>query len=377
MSTTTIYDELGLPPALNANGKMTALGGSRLSDEVVAAMGEAARSHVVMDDLMVAAGRELARAAGTEDACPTTGAASGIAIAVAALIAGTDVARVERLPDPGDRPSEVVLQKGHAVYFGAPVRQMVALGGGTVVEAGSVNKVQRGHVAGALSDRTAAILYVQSHHAVQKGALSLAETIDIGRTHGVPVIVDAAAEDDLRVWTATGADLVVFSGGKAIGGPTSGFVCGSAPLIAACRAQYGGIGRPMKVGKETVLGLVRATREHEARAAAPDGAEASTAQRDRMARLAARLGGLPGITAEVVRDEAGRDIHRARLTVDPEGAGRDAAALSAALHAGSPPVFLRDHHANSGHLSVDPRALSDEEEELLVARITELLGGPA
>ncbi|MGW7521164.1 DgaE family pyridoxal phosphate-dependent ammonia lyase [Streptomyces sp. NPDC054796] len=375
MSPTSIYEALGLPPALNANGKMTALGGSRLSDDVVAAMGEAARSHVVMDDLLAAAGRELARAAGTEDACPTTGAASGIAIAVAALIAGTDVARIERLPDPGGRPHEVVLQKGHAVHFGAPVRQMVALGGGTVVEAGSVNKTERGHVEGVLGEGTAAILHVQSHHTVHKGALPLAETLAIGRAHGVPVIVDAAAEEDLRAWTETGADLVVFSGGKAIGGPTSGFICGSAPLIAACRAQYGGIGRPMKVGKETVLGLVRATREHEARAAAPDGAAQSAAQQARMARLAARLGGLPGITAEVVRDEAGRDIHRARLIVDPQGAGRDAAALSAALQAGSPPVFLRDHHSGSGQLSVDPRALSEEEEELLVDRITALLGG--
>ncbi|MER7409202.1 DgaE family pyridoxal phosphate-dependent ammonia lyase [Streptomyces cacaoi] len=372
----TLYTELGLAPALNANGRMTALGGSRLSDGVVDAMAEAARSHVVMDELLTAAGRELARAAGTEDACPTTGAAAGIALAVAAVIAGTDPARIEALPDPGDRPHEVVLQKGHAVHFGAPVRQMIALGGGTPVEAGAVNRVRRAHLEGAIGPRTAALLYVQSHHAVQKGSLSLAETVAVGRAHGVPVLVDAAAESELRTWTGSGADLVVFSGGKALGGPTSGLVCGPAGLVAACRAQYAGIGRPMKVGKETVLGLVRAVREHEERRGAGDGSGPAR-ERERMARLAARLDGLPGVTARVVRDEAGRDIHRAELTIDPAGAGRDAGALAAELAAGSPPVFLRDHHAVTGRLAVDPRPLTPDEEETVARRLTELLSGPA
>lgn len=371
---TTIYGELGLSPAVNANGKMTALGGSVLSDDVVAAMGEAARSHVVMDGLLTAAGAELARAAGTEDACPTTGAAAGIAIAVAALVAGTDTHRIEQLPDPGDAPHEVVLPKGHAVHFGAPVRQMVALGGGRPVEAGEVNRVRGEHLSGAIGARTAALLYVQSHHTVQKGMVSLAETVAVGRAHGVPVIVDAAAEEDLRAWPATGADLVVYSGGKAVGGPTSGMICGPSRLIAACRAQYGGIGRPMKVGKETVLGLVRAVREHTARAGSAATREAER-QRQRMAELAEMLGELPGVTADVVRDEAGRDIHRAQVTVDPERAGRDAVRLAAELAGGDPPVFLRDHHAASGRLSVDPRTLGEGEQELLVRRLTGLLRG--
>lgn len=370
----TIHDELGLPTAVNANGKMTALGGSTLSEDVIAAMGEAARSHVDMDRLLQTAGRELARAAGTEDACPTTGAAAGIAIAVAALVAGTDVGRVERLPDPGGAPHEVVLPKGHAVHFGAPVRQMIALGGGRPVEAGSVNKARPEHLAAAVNDRTAALLYVQSHHTAGKGTASLAETVAVGRAHGVPVIVDAAAEEDLRAWPATGADLVVYSGGKAVGGPTSGMICGPARLITACRAQYGGIARPMKVGKETVLGLLRAVREHAARAA--DAPAEGERQRTRMAALAERLDALPGLAAEVARDEAGRNIHRARLTVDPAAAGRDAAALAAELAAGDPPIFLRDHHAAQGRLAIDPRSLTADEESLLERRLTELLAGP-
>ncbi|MFJ9410017.1 DgaE family pyridoxal phosphate-dependent ammonia lyase [Streptomyces sp. NPDC101393] len=365
----TLYDDLGLAPALNASGKMTALGGSRLDEPVIAAMADAARGHVVMDDLLIAAGRDLARATGTEDVCPTTGAAAGIALAVAALIAGTDPARIERLPDAAGAPDEVILQKGHAVHFGAPLCQMIALGGGRPVEVGSVNKARPEHLAAAVTDRTAALLYVQSHHAVQKGQVPLETMVALGRERGIPVIVDAAAEEDLRRWPATGADLVVYSGGKAIGGPTSGLICGRADLIAACRAQYGGIGRPMKVGKETVAGLVRAVRAYGGAAADPE------EQRSRMARLAERLDRLPGLSARVVRDEAGRLIHRAELTVDAATAGRDAAGLAAELAQGSPPVFLRDHQAATGRLAVDPRPLTPDEEERLVARLTGILEG--
>ncbi|GAA2295523.1 DgaE family pyridoxal phosphate-dependent ammonia lyase [Streptomyces kunmingensis] len=361
----TLHQDLGVPPAVNASGKMTALGGSVLGEGIIAAMSDAARHHVVMDDLTTAVGREIARATGTEDGCPTTGAASGVAIAVAAVIAGTDLSRIEALPDAGDAPCEVILPRGHSVHFGAPIRQMIALGGGRPVEVGSANKVTADHLSGAIGPRTAALLYVQSHHAVQKGMVTLAQTIEAGRRHGVPVIVDAAAEEDLRHWPATGADLVIYSGGKAVGGPTSGMICGSAALMAACRAQYNGIARPMKVGKETLFGLVQALREYGS--ATPGG------HRARMEKLAARLAELPGITTRVVADEAGRDIHRTELTVDAEGAGRDATRLAAELAAHG--IHLRDHQSLTGRLYIDPRPLRPDEEERLVAQLTALLEG--
>ncbi|WP_063628906.1 DgaE family pyridoxal phosphate-dependent ammonia lyase [Amycolatopsis taiwanensis] len=366
-----VYQKLGVRTAVNASGRMTALGGSTLAPEVAEAMADAGARHVPIEELFRAAGKALAESTGTEDACPVAGAAAGVATSVAAVIAGTDLDAVQRLPDAGGRPAEIVLQKGHCVDFGAPVTQMIRLGGGVPVEVGSVNSVSPAHLTAAIGDQTAAVLYVQSHHTVHKGMLSLAEVIELAHARGVPVILDAAAEEDLRRWPATGADLVVYSGGKAIGGPASGIVCGRADLVEAVHAQRTGIGRAMKIGKEVVVGLVSAVHAY-----ASTDPEAPRRQEDRIRSMAAQLAELPGLDAKVITDEAGRDIHRARLTVLPE-AGLSAGDLARELAAGTPPVYLREHNANLGQLAIDPRPLAPDEDEIVLRRIGEVLAaGP-
>lgn len=367
------YKSLNVHPVVSAQGNSTPLGSCTLSQGVIDAMGEAARTHVHVDELWRAAGRFLADVTGAQDACPATGAAAGVAISVAACIAGTDPHLVQSLPAAGEAPNEVVLQKGHAIsYSGAPISQMIALGGGRAVEVGAVNETLPGHVAAAINSRTAALLYVTSRtQAVHGKGVTLAEMVRIGREHDVPVIVDAAAEEDLRFWPATGADLVLFSGPKALGAPTSGFICGTAELIEACRAQYGGIARPMKVGKENLMGLLEAVRQY----TSVDPEQRGAAMRRRMAALSNRLAALPGLTTSVVRDESGRHIYRVLLTIDQAVAGRDAASLAEEMANGTPAVYLRDFKVHLGQLEVDPRALTAEGEEQVFHRLAEVLQG--
>ncbi|WP_166793110.1 aminotransferase class V-fold PLP-dependent enzyme [Cryobacterium lactosi] len=370
----SIYSDLGLEPAINASGKMTALGGSVLAREVTEAMAAAGREHVVIADLMVEAGRWIAGVVGTEDACVSSGASSGVAIAVASLIAGTDKHLIQGLPGRVGRPFEVVIQKGHSVDFGAPITQMIALGGGQAVEAGSVNRVEVSDLRGAIGPDTAAVMFVQSHHTVHKGMVSLEETIRVAHERGIPVILDAAAEDDLQRWALSGADIVVFSGGKAIGGPTSGILCGSRELMTAARAQYAGIARPMKVGKEQVMGLIAAltlggVSDTDARAE-------GEGQRARMQALATRLAEHPGIDAFVEQDDAGRQIFRTVFTVRPES-GTTAPRVAAALASSHPPMYLRDNKAAAGQLALDPRPLSADEEIILLDRLDDILSAAA
>lgn len=363
----SIYQNHGLRKIINGSGKMTALGASAVHTDIAQAMMEAAMDYVDIDELMLAAGRTIAEATGAEDGCPTSGASAGIAIAVAACIAGAKLSLVERIPDTEGLKNEVILQKGHAVHFGACVTQMVRIGGGKPVEVGQANHVESEHIAEAVTEKTAALLYIKSHHAVQKGMQSIATMVKIAKENGVPLLIDAAAEEDLKKYVSMGADLVIYSGGKALGGPTSGMICGTANLVAACRAQYKGVARAMKTGKEAIIGLMTALKKYE------DMPDDSSQQRERMQWLVDQFATTPGIKGSVIQDEAGRAIYRAQLAIDATVTGITAHQLTEQLEGGSPAIYTRNHYSNLGVINIDPRPLLTGQEQTIADRIKQIL----
>ena len=365
-----LLEELGVAPVINAAGKLTALGGSALDEAAIAAMAEAARSHVDLVALRRAAGAEIARLAGAEAATVTAGASASLVMAVAGCIAGSDGAAIARLPESDGLANRVPVQPGHLVDFGAPIAQMIRLGGGRPLPVGSVNNVRPRDLEAAIeAGSVGCALFVVSHHCVQVNGLPLDGWLEICRARGVPVVVDAAAEEDLRRYLDAGADLVAYSGGKAFAGPTSGILLGRADLVAAADAQFAGVARPMKVGKEDILGLVAAVRAYLCR----DGAAERQRQGGLLAAIRTAAGELPGIALRTVQDEAGRPIERLGLVTTPERAR----ALAGALAAGSPSIRTRTHHVAEGVLLIDPRALTLAEATLIGRRLAELAGGAA
>jgi L-seryl-tRNA(Ser) seleniumtransferase/D-glucosaminate-6-phosphate ammonia-lyase len=371
-----VYAALGVRRVINAGGRLTALGGTTLAPEVAAAMAAAGQTYVRLNELADRAGKIIAEFTGAEAACVTTGAAAGIALMTAACVAGTDPAKIERLPDvEGDR-REVLVQIGHLVSFGAPIAQMIRLGGGRPIAVGWANGVSRTHLEAAISPRTVAFLYVQSHHTVHHGMLALEDCLAICRAHGVPCLVDAAAEEDLRRYVALGVDAVTYSGGKAIGGPTSGFIAGRRDLIAACRAQERGIGRPMKVGKEAIVGLLTAIQAYVARDAATVAAELDRQQR-MVAIIRDGLADLPGIRVTELADEAGRAIVRAGIVLDRQAVGATAAELAAFLAASDPPIYVRGHLVAEGTVMIDPRPIDEDDARVIVERVRDFVAQTA
>lgn len=370
MNTTkgTAFAGLGCRPIINASGKMTALGASTVTDAVAEALHAASQDFVDIDELLLASGKVIAEATGAGDGCPTTGAASAIVLSVAAAVTKGHTTLVEAIPHlPDDVPTEILIQKGHAVHFGAAITQMVRLGGGTPVEVGHANLVEREHIEQAIGPNTAGLLYIKSHHAVQKGMQTLEVMRDLAHGCGLPLLVDAAAEEDFRKYIDLGADLVMYSGAKALNGPTSGFLCGRADLVEAARTQYTGVGRPMKVGKEATLGLCQALRDY-----APDASTVARQKRD-MEQLVTQLEGVPGLAASVTQDEAGRDIYRVSVTVDPGEAGTNALQLTEQLRSGIPAVYTRDHWASTGRFDIDPRPLQPGDTDIIAQRIKEVV----
>lgn len=361
-----LYEKYRLTRVINACGKMTHLAGAIVLPEVVEEVTHAMGCFYDLDELQERAGEVIVRATGAQWGCVTACTAAGITLGVAASMTGNDLGRVGQLPDTTGMANEVVIQKGHAVNFGAPVTQMIRLAGAAAVEVGTVHRSTGEQLRHALGDRTAAVLFVVSHHTVRYGALPLTRVVGIAHEHGVPVIVDGAAQSFvIRKILDAGADLVVCSGHKYLSGTTAGVVCGREDLVRAVNLQNRGIGRPMKVGKEGIVGAMAAL-GYRMRLDVT-GWEAE--QNRKMNRVMARLESIDGVGLGVDPDPNGNPFSRARVTVDAEKTGLSAAVINRAMMEGDPSIRLRAHHTDEGYFTVDAMEMTDEEVELTCDRL--------
>lgn len=365
----TVYEEIGLPRVINASGRMTVLGVSTISDKVAKAAVAGGQSYVVVEDLLDKAGEIISQYTGGEDSCPTVCASAAIALSVAGMISKGKKTIMDRLPDSTGLANEIILQKGHAINFNAPIETMLRLGGGVPVEAGCATEVVVEDVEELINEKTVALLYVKSHHCVQKGMLDLPTMIDIAHRHNLPLMVDAAAEEDFRKYIAMGADLVCYSGAKALEATTSGFVTGKKELISYIKKQYHGVGRAMKVGKEAIMGLLAALEQYENK-----DKQAEVEKNVKIVDwLVDEINQIPNLKAQKIQDEAGRAIFRARVFVDPEKAGMTATELEGKLKAGTPTIRCRTEFMSLGSLDFDPRPLVEGDKELIVAKLKEIM----
>jgi L-seryl-tRNA(Ser) seleniumtransferase len=359
-----------LEPVINLSGPLTKYGTSISSEAVAEAAARALRAHWNMDELYQRSGELMARWSGAEAGFLTSSSASGITLAVAACMTGDDLGRIGQLPDPTGMKHEVVIQKGHAVNFGAPIEQMIRLAGAKVREAGTVNRTTAAELEHLIGSNTVAGMFVISHHTAQFGYVQLAQFVDLFHAHDLPVIIDAAAQDhQVQRLVESGADLIIMSVQKYLSGPTAGAVCGRADLIRAMYLQNGGIGRTMKVGKEGIFGTIAAIEER----MAIDLREWDEAQAAKAASLADRLHDIPGVAVSLERDKVGQPVTRVRLEVDPAVAGLDAAGICRELELSEPSIKPRGHHTDEGWFLLEPVHITEAEMDIAANRLREIV----
>jgi L-seryl-tRNA(Ser) seleniumtransferase len=362
------YSRLGLRPVINVNGTMTSLGASIVAQPVIDAVASILPQFVEIDDLQRKASAAIAKACGSESGYVTASCSAAITLGIAATMTGDDVGLIERLPDTSGLRNEVVIQTGHLVNYGAPIDQAIRLAGARVVPVGAATEAHGYQLASAITERTTAALYVVSHHTVQFGLIQLEEFIAEAHAKGVPVIVDAASEYNLTRFIAAGADLVLYSAHKFLGGLTAGIVAGKKTLVRAAYFQNGGIGRGMKVGKEGIAGAIAALEQWQQR----DHAAVRARERGYLDLWIAGLAGRPGIRAEIDADPTGNPLDRLKLSIDSREARISAWDLADALSrppAGSIPVIVRDHEAELNFFFIDPCNLHPGQELTVLERL--------
>lgn len=357
----------GLKRVINASGRMSILGVSTPSDTVMDAMKFGGQNYVEIADLVDKAGEYIANILNCEAAIVVNSASSGIALSVAALVTEGNQRKSERLHQDIILKNEIILLKGHNVQYGAPIETMIYLGGGKLVEVGYANDGRVEHIQEAINENTAAILYVKSHHAVQKNMMSVEEAWEIAQLNDVPLIIDAAAEEDIRKYVKY-SDLAIYSGSKAIEGPTSGIVGGKRKYIEWIKVQLHCIGRSMKVGKETAFGLLQAIDEY-------DGKKEKSEQEKEILQTLLPLKEMNGVNVTIVKDEAGRAIFRGRIQIDPEKANITAKEVVEGLENGEIAIYPRDYGVRQGYFDIDPRPLQGDDIYVIEAKIREIVGG--
>lgn len=375
----------GLKSVVNAIGYSTPLGNGRLDEAVIEAMADASRHFMSIADLQSVVGRRIAEITHSEAGYVVSGAAAGLTLATAACITGLDPTLMNQLPHMSPELSTtVVVHRSHRYDYDHAVRQA----GAALREVGFPNLTFPYELDDAIRDDTAAILYRGDG---SRNVVPLDEVVEIGRARSVPVIIDAALTvppvENLWRYSDAGADLVVFSGGKAIGGPpASGFVVGRADLIASIALQhqdmdvrietwagvsygegllnppYQGIGRPMKIGKEQIVGLHVALdryvgRDHEADL---------QHWRDQVVRIRDRMAAhLPHMTMTIEEGlgDPANYVPQLRLEL---GSRDHAAAVSRRLMQRNPSVYLNEGALWAGSLIIVPSCIRHEEEPLLI-----------
>jgi uncharacterized pyridoxal phosphate-dependent enzyme len=291
----TIYESIGVRPIVNCRGTYTILSGSQSLPEVKRAMEEASRHYVQMDELMEGVSARLAEITKAEWGIVTSGCASAITNATAACIAGSDPEKMQRLPDLTGLKSEVIMPRHSRNVYDHAARML----GVKIVEVDTAEQLEK-----AITEKTAMIL-IYSSPAAERGPLTVESISRIAKPHGVPVLVDAAAETLTipNIHLQHGATMVAYSGGKCLRGPQcAGLLLGPKNLLKAAwgnSAPHHAFGRSLKVGKEEIMGMLAAVemwvkRDHDA--------EWKTWE-TWLAHISDQVTKVPGVTTAVLQPE--------------------------------------------------------------------------
>lgn len=334
-----IYTRIGVRPLINARGTWTYVSGSQELPETRRAAEEAAKYYVDMFELQAAVGRRLAALSGAESGMITSGSAGAIAVATAGCIAGTDPRNIWQLPETTGLKHEVVMMGGRSPFDSA-----IRSSGGKLVIAHTVDDLPK-----AITSQTAMV------YTDWRDDKRLSQIIKITKQAGVPLFEDCAdglpPYSNFTHYLKLGADMVCFSSGKGLCGPQcSGVLLGPKKLIDAALANNnpweGAVCRPLKVGREEIMGTLAAV-EYWSRV---DSAALNKEWYRRVARIQKLVTTVPGVTTSIRTPRYSNSYPTLTVVWDEQKFGLTVPQCAAMLRAGDPRIEVLTDSNPSGVL---------------------------
>jgi len=358
-----VYTKLGVEPFINCTSTYTVNGGSRQLPEVIRAVEQAAHYHVYIDELMEKAGARIAALLGGEAAMVSSGAAGAVTCGTIGCVAGGDPEKMKQLPDTTGLKNEVIVPRWSRSHYDQAVRNV----GCKMIEVETLDDLNQ-----AFSPKTV-MAHGQAGTVKDGNPFTLKQYVDACHRHGVPVLIDAAADLPLRPnpYLDAGVDLVAYSGGKILRGPqTSGILLGRKDLVAAAyqgSSPHITFGRAIKVSKEEIVGLVVAV-------------EYLVEERDRAAEdrewiswfehIKSHIEKVDGVKGEITLPDKPSYYPVLFVEWDPKKIGLSNGDLGKKLLAGTPRIMT--HAEGEGHRFVlRPAAMYPGEYEVVADRLYE------
>ena len=394
----SVFDRFGVRTIVNAKGPATRLSGGIMRPEVARAMAEASRHCVDMAELQAAASKAIAEATGAEAGYVASGASACLLLATSACITGLDPGRMARLPDTTAMKNEVIMVRSQRNFYDHAVRAA----GVKIVEVGlpdryagaGVRDAEAWEIDDAITEQTAALFYVADANALPP----LGEITKIAQARGIPVIVDAAAQlppqSNLKRFIAEGADLVAYSGGKALGGPqASGILCGKRDLIMAAALQHldldvywdmweppstlidksrlkgapqHGIGRTCKAGKEEIIGLLTALQLFVTEGDAKRHAKWLNA----IKAIAAHVNGTNRTDIRIINEDNIEEVPQLELGLRGSQSATD---VIDKLRHGDPSIHVDPSGRSANRILINPMCLADDQIDVVGRSLAAIL----
>ena len=370
-----------------------------MPSEVLDAFHAAAQDSVAIDHLQAAASRKIAEFTGAEAGLATAGSAAALTLGAAGILARLDLGRMEQLPQTNGFPNRFVVSRDHRNGYDHAVRaagvEFIEVGLNEIVSNAGVRRTEAWEYEAAFDDSVAGVFYVLS----RSGQPSLADVVQVAHRNNLPVLVDAAGElpprENLKAIIDSGADLVGFSGGKAIRGPQStGILCGAKELIVSATLQMldmdehfdlwappdgwidksllngiprHGIGRALKVSKEEIIALLTAL---ELFASGTYDAQITDMQ-NRLQRIVSGIIG-KSVTCSIAESPDGQRFPILTIKLCDDHSS-DAKEVCRQLRAGSPPVYPSHGRLDENELLFNPLCIKDEQVDALIGRLNDVL----
>jgi len=363
-----VYEALGVKPVINAAGTFTALGGSVMPPEVVAAWVEASKHYVDLGALQDKVGAKIATLLGVEAALVTTGAAGALLLGTAAAVTRGDPKIVARLPDTSGMKNEVILQKTHHSCYDNQL---------TDVGVKLVDVETPADVARAVTEKTAMMFFMNMSE--DAGQIKRKEWVDLARKHNVRTLIDAAADvppvGRISEYARIGFDMIALSGGKAMRGPNdTGLLLGQRALIEAAKRNTnphcGTIGRMMKVGKEDMVALMVAVE----RFVKLDHAAEAKKLEQRLEVIESAVKDIPTIECERIVPAIANHVPHLQIAWDEKRVKISREQVTRSLADGDPSIRIgRVAGTGDKGILISALTLQDGEEKIVASQLKEIL----